>query len=48
LTVPVDLDEAQLRELALNNERVQQFINSKPIQNVIVVPRRLVNIVVGA
>jgi leucyl-tRNA synthetase len=48
LTVPVDLDEAQLRELALGNERVQQFINGKPIRSVIVVPNRLVNIVVGS
>ncbi len=48
LTVPVDLDEAHLRELALGNERVQQFINGKPIRNVIVVPNRLVNIVVGS
>jgi leucyl-tRNA synthetase len=32
--------------LALSDERVQKFINDKPIKKVIVVKKKLVNIVV--
>ena len=47
INVPVAADEAQLREWALANERVQTFIEGKEIRKVVVVAGRLVNIVVG-
>ena len=39
-------DEAQLREWALTNERVQGFIEGKSVRKVIVVAGKLVNVVV--
>jgi leucyl-tRNA synthetase len=36
-----------VRELALASERVQSYVDGKTIRNVIVVPGKLVNIVVG-
>jgi leucyl-tRNA synthetase len=47
LVAPVDTGEARLRELALASERVQAYVNGKTVRNVIVVPGKLVNIVVG-
>jgi leucyl-tRNA synthetase len=44
--VATDSDEAILRELALNSERVQEFVGQKTIRKVIVVPGKLVNVVV--
>ncbi len=46
INVPAQADEAQLREWALTNERVQAFIEGKPVRKVIVVAGRLVNVVV--
>ncbi|HNP71898.1 MAG TPA: leucine--tRNA ligase [Kouleothrix sp.] len=46
INVPAQADEAQLREWALTNERVQSFIEGKPVRKVIVVAGRLVNVVV--
>ncbi|HEU4329249.1 MAG TPA: leucine--tRNA ligase [Roseiflexaceae bacterium] len=46
ITVPAAADEAQLRELALANDRVQEFMGGKPARKVIVVPGKLVNVVV--
>ncbi len=45
LTVPAGTKEEELRELALGSERVQTHLTGKDIQQVIVVPDRLVNIV---
>ncbi|HEU5013088.1 MAG TPA: leucine--tRNA ligase [Roseiflexaceae bacterium] len=45
INVPAQADEAQLREWALSNERVQSFIEGKPVRKVIVVPGKLVNVV---
>ncbi len=45
-TVDVDADESTLKTLALADQRVQKFINNKPIKNVVVVKNKLVNIVV--
>ena len=42
----VDTDDNTLRETALADERVQKFIKDKPIKKVIVVAKKLVNIVV--
>jgi leucyl-tRNA synthetase len=46
LVVPVDADEAALRDLALQNERVISHIEGKAVRKLIVVPGKLVNIVV--
>jgi leucyl-tRNA synthetase len=46
VNVPADADEAQLREWALTNDRVQSFVGDKQVRNVIVVAGRLVNVVV--
>ncbi len=45
INVPAQADEAQLREWALTNERVQSFIEGKPVRKVIVVAGKLVNVV---
>ncbi len=47
ITVPADIDEKSLRELALANPRVQDLIAGKQVRKVIVVPGKLVNIVVA-
>jgi leucyl-tRNA synthetase len=45
LTVGVNTDEDTLRELALRNERVRDFVEGKTVRKVIVVPGKLVNVV---
>ncbi|MCK5557809.1 MAG: class I tRNA ligase family protein, partial [Candidatus Hydrogenedentes bacterium] len=45
-TVPADTPEEQLRQLALENQRVKKYTEGKTVRNVVVVPGRLVNIVV--
>jgi leucyl-tRNA synthetase len=45
--VPVDMGEEALIELAQASPRVQAQLNGKEIQRAIVVPRKLVNLVVG-
>jgi leucyl-tRNA synthetase len=44
--VAVDADDDAIREMALSDERVQKFIDGKPVKKVIVVKKKLVNIVV--
>ena len=44
--VDADADDNTIKELALSDERVQKFIKDKPIKKVIVVKKKLVNIVV--
>ena len=46
LQLPADATEKEIEEAALTDERVQRFIEGKPIRKVIVVPNRLINIVV--
>ena len=46
LELPVDATDKQIEEAALADERIQRFIEGKPIRKVIVVPNRLINIVV--
>ena len=43
----VALDEEGARELALESERVQQFLNGQEVKLVKFVPGRLINVVVG-
>jgi leucyl-tRNA synthetase len=47
IKVSVEATQQQLQELALANEDVKPFIEGKTIKKVIVLPKRLVNIVVG-
>ncbi len=44
--VDVNADDNKIKALALSDERVQKFINNKTIKKVIVVKKKLVNIVV--
>ena len=44
--VAATITEAETRELALQNPRVRQFMEEKPVANIIVVPGKLVNVVV--
>ena len=43
----VHADQAQARELALADAKVQKFIDGKKIKKFIYVPGRVVNVVVG-
>jgi len=45
IKVPLTATPAELEAFGLKNEKVQQFIAGKTIKKVIVVPRKLVNIV---
>jgi leucyl-tRNA synthetase len=47
LTVPAEIDEATLRTTALADAKVKELLGGKEPRKVIVVPRKLVNIVVG-
>jgi leucyl-tRNA synthetase len=47
LTVPADTAEAELKEQALANERVQRYTEGKSVRKVVTVPNKLVNVVVG-
>jgi len=46
IDVPVDVDDATARTLALHTEGAQRHMEGKQVVQVVVVPRRLVNIVV--
>ena len=46
IVVATDADEAKVRELALADEKVKAAIAGKEIVKIVVVPRKLVNIVV--
>jgi len=45
IEVPASYDERAIEEAALADERVQQFVGAKPIKKVIVVQKKLVNVV---
>jgi leucyl-tRNA synthetase len=45
LLVSPDTDESRLKELALQDDKVQKFVAGKPIRKVIIVPGKLVNVV---
>ena len=47
VVVEKDLSKDELEKLALQNERVQQWIADKNIKKVIAIPNKIVNIVVG-
>ncbi|HUU81308.1 MAG TPA: class I tRNA ligase family protein, partial [Acidobacteriota bacterium] len=46
IEVPVSFSDAEIEAEALADERVKRFINQKPIKRVIVVQKKLVNVVV--
>ena len=46
LTVPADISDNELEEMALVDERVLKFIAGKPVRKTIVVKKKLVNVVV--
>jgi leucyl-tRNA synthetase len=46
ITVPAGAIKEEIQAAALASEKVRQFIGGEPIKKVIVVPKRLVNIVV--
>ena len=43
--VPLDATKAELETIALANERVREFTAGKTIRKVVVVPKKLVNVV---
>ena len=47
IQMSADTPEEKMKELALERDRVKQFINGKTVRKVITVPNKLVNIVVG-
>jgi leucyl-tRNA synthetase len=47
IKVPTDISEPDLEAAAKSAEKVKPFLDGKPIKKVIVVPKKLVNIVVG-
>ena len=47
IKVAADADNATIEAAAKASEKAQQFINGKPIKKVIIVPKKMVNIVVG-
>lgn len=46
LMVSANIEEAELKDLVLSSEKVQQFLNGQEIKKWIIIPGRLVNIVV--
>ena len=47
IRVPVDAEEEQIRQAALDAEKIKPFVEGKTIRKIIVVPKKIVNIVVG-
>jgi leucyl-tRNA synthetase len=45
LLVSPEIADEELKELALQDDKVQKFVGQKPIRKVIVVPKKLVNVV---
>lgn len=46
LLVPADIDEQSLKKKSLSDERIQKYTRGKKIERMILVPRKLINIVV--
>ena len=46
LLVAPDIDEEEVKKLTLQDDKVQKFIAGNPIKKIIVVPKKLVNVVV--
>ena len=46
MDVPAEIEEEELRQKALGEDKMQSFLEGKTVERVIIVPRRLVNVVV--
>jgi leucyl-tRNA synthetase len=46
IAIPADLEEEELRQLALDDEKVRSLTTGRTVERVVVVPKRLVNVVV--
>ena len=46
ITVPVEMEQDKLRELALERPHVKAFVEGKQVVKFIVVPKKIINIVV--
>jgi leucyl-tRNA synthetase len=46
ITVPVDSSDEEVERIALSDEKTQGWIAGKEIKKVVVVPKKLVNVVV--
>jgi len=47
ISVPADMDKAEIEKLALSHENAAKWLDGKQVKKIIVVPGRIVNIVVG-
>ncbi|MBN2301750.1 MAG: leucine--tRNA ligase [Lentisphaerae bacterium] len=47
ITVPVDIDSAEMERLAMSSEQISKYTRGKTIRKVIVIPNKLVNIAVS-
>jgi leucyl-tRNA synthetase len=47
ITVPVDAAEHEIKQAALDDSRVKKYLEGSSIQKVIVIPKKLINIVTG-
>ncbi len=47
MSVPASLEEEDLKQAALDRDRIRAFTAGKQIKNVIIVPKKLVNVVCG-
>ena len=47
IEVPEDISDKNLEELALANSAVKRFLSEKNVRKVVIVPKRLVNVVAG-
>ncbi|WP_419798320.1 MAG: leucine--tRNA ligase [Terasakiella sp.] len=45
LEIPVDMDVKEIEKLALASEKVQAILDGKPARKVIVIPKRIINVV---
>jgi leucyl-tRNA synthetase len=46
ITVPSDATDRELEDISLQDSRVREFIEGKQVKRVVVVPKKLINIVV--
>jgi len=46
LELPVDIDQEKAKEIVLNHEKAQKWLNQKPPKKVIFVPNKIINVVV--
>ena len=47
IAIPADLQDEELRQLALEDEKVRSLTTGRTVERVVVVPKRLVNVVVA-